>query len=48
MPLEKPIIPTGMPNPIGPAVFEGVRNKSRIGGNNKQEIRYFNIIIFFF
>lgn len=32
MPKEKAIIPYGIPNPIGPAVFEGVRNKSRIGG----------------
>ena len=32
MPLEKPIIPTGMPNPVGPAIFQGIRNKSRIGG----------------
>ena len=33
MPKEKPIIPSGIPNPVGPAVFPGVRNVSRIGGN---------------
>ena len=32
MPTERPIIPMGMPNPIGPAVFEGTRNLRRIGG----------------
>ena len=32
MPTERPIIPKGMPNPIGPAVFEGTRNLRRIGG----------------
>ena len=32
MPSERPIIPKGMPNPIGPAVIEGVRNVRRIGG----------------
>ena len=32
MPSERPIIPKGMPNPIGPAIFEGVRNSKRIGG----------------
>ena len=32
MPKEKPIIPSGIPNPVGPAVFPGVRNASRIGG----------------
>ena len=32
MPKEKPIIPSGIPNPVGPAVFAGVRNPSRIGG----------------
>ena len=32
MPTERPIIPKGMPNPIGPAVFEGTRNQRRIGG----------------
>lgn len=37
MPREKPIIPYGIPNPIGPAVFEGVRNKSRIGGQLPKE-----------
>ena len=37
MPLETAIIPTGIPNPIGPAVFQGVQNRSRIGG----ELRYF-------
>ena len=32
MPTERPIIPKGMPNPIGPAVIEGTRNLRRIGG----------------
>ena len=32
MPTERPIIPKGMPNPIGPAVIEGTRNPRRIGG----------------
>ena len=32
MPTERPIIPKGMPNPIGPAVFEGTKNARRIGG----------------
>ena len=33
MPTERPIIPKGMPNPIGPAVFKGIRNVRRIGGD---------------
>ena len=37
MPKEKPIIPYGIPNPVGPAIFQGVRNKSRIGGNLPKE-----------
>ena len=32
MPTERPIIPKGMPNPIGRAVFEGTKNPRRIGG----------------
>ena len=32
MPKEKPIIPYGIPNPIGPAVFPGLRNHKRKGG----------------
>ena len=32
MPAEKPIIPKGMPNPVGLAVIEGIRNPRRIGG----------------
>lgn len=37
MPKEKPIIPQGMPNPIGPPVIEGVRNKARRGGEMPME-----------
>jgi hypothetical protein len=34
MPVEKPIIPSGIPNPIGPAIFPGIRNNARKGGKN--------------
>ena len=32
MPAEKPIIPQGMPNPVGAAVTGGIQNLRRIGG----------------
>ena len=34
---EKPIIPHGMPNPIGPPVIEGIRNLTRKGGELPRE-----------
>ena len=42
MPREKPIIPHGMPNPIGKPVIEGVRTLTRIGG--EQPTTYLRVI----
>jgi hypothetical protein len=50
MPKEKPIIPYGIPNPIGPAIIPGTRNKARIGGEIKCNSDYIlssNIECFF-
>ena len=32
MPKEKPIFPSGWPNPVGPPIIEGTRDPTRIGG----------------
>ena len=32
---EKPIFPSGWPNPVGPPTIEGTRDLTRIGGKSK-------------